>query len=568
MTIYLVFLFLVSSAKISSITLKGVNSLPRKEVTSVLHLKKGEILRKPLLTLGILKLEDLYHSKGFFDFKVIKDSIYYDKEGAHVFLKVNEGKRRIVGKLLFNGIKLIDSMTLQKLVKVQPPFCYDEGILEGVETRLISFYSDTGYPFVELSHNIVSDTLDTLKILYTVKEGPRVVVDNIQILGLKRVRKKIVKREIRIKPGEIYRFSKIIESKRRIYATGLFASVKHYLAEENERGDTVILVFSLEERNPRYVGFGLGVSTPKEAQAKISLGHNNLFNNAQHLDIISELYSDFSRLKRKKIDVNYSEPYLLGFNLTGKTHSFYYQDMDRNLKEWGLDLQIQKMITSHLRLTALLGWKKSYQVKTTEGPTVNLFRLEPLYDTRDNLFNPEKGIFALVKIDRAGGILGGDNDFYRIAFDISQYQRITHGGYILALHLGAGDIWPYEKSKTVLLSEQFTLGGPGSVRGYRRNEIGPNVYNEVHSGTKLLLGNLELRKKVSKHLGFVIFLDVGGLWNSWKNATINENTALSSGLGVRVYTPIGPISLDWGIKLKDRLPSDRGKVILFFGQMF
>jgi len=568
MTNLLIGLFLLSSPKISSITFKGVNSLSHKEVLNVLHLKKGEVLRKPLLTLGLMKLQDLYRSKGFFDFRVVRDTIYTDKKGAHIFIEVDEGKRKVVGKLLFDGITQIDSLTLRKLLKVKPPFFYDEGILRGIETRLITFYSDTGYPFVELSHQIFTDSLDTLTILYSVREGPRVTIGNIQILGLKRVREKIVTREIRIKPGDIYRSSKIIESKRRIYATGLFASVRHYLAEQNERGDTVILVFYLEERNPRYVGFGLGISTPKEAQAKISLGHNNLFNNAQHLDIISELYSDFSTLKRKKFDINYSEPYLLGFNLTGKTHAFYYRDVDRNLREWGADIQIQKMFTSNFRVLALLGWKKSYQVEATEGPTVNLFRLEPLYDTRDNLFNPERGIFAQLKIDRAGGILGGNNDFYRIAFDISWYRIISRGGYIIAAHIGLGDIWPYGRSKATLLSEQFMLGGPGSVRGYGRDKVGPNVYNGIHSGTKLLQGNLELRKKVTNHLGFVLFLDGGGLWNKWEDATSGENTALASGLGVRLYTPVGPLSVDWGIKLKERSPGDKGKVIIFFGQMF
>ena len=258
----------------------------------------------------------------------------------------------------------------------------------------------------------------------------------------------------------------------------------------------------------------------------------------------------------------------MGFNLTGKTHGFYYRDEDRNIREWGFDIQIQKVFTSYFRMATLLGWKRSYQVTTSQSPTVNLFRLEPLYDTRDNLFNPQRGVYSIVRLDRAGGILGGNSDFYRISFDFSRYKRVTKGGYILAFHIGFGDIRPYGRSESVLVSEQFMLGGPGSIRGYGRDEIGPNIYNGVHSGTKLLIGNIEVRKKLTRTFGFVVFLDGGSLSNSWDISALKENRALSGGMGLRVFTPIGPISVDWGLKLVDRPKGDMGKIILFFGQMF
>ena len=79
--------------------------------------------------------------------------------------------------------------------------------------------------------------------------------------------------------------------------------------------------------------------------------------------------------------------------------------------------------------------------------------------------------------------------------------------------------------------------------------------------------NLELRFRIWGKNGLVAFADAGGLYDRWDDADI-QSIALSSGIGFRLWTPVGPLRLDWGIKLKNRSPGDRGRLYLSIGHMY
>ena len=112
------------------------------------------------------------------------------------------------------------------------------------------------------------------------------------------------------------------------------------------------------------------------------------------------------------------------------------------------------------------------------------------------------------------------------------------------------------------------MGGDGSVRGFDRYSIGPlyDPQTNIHYGFYLFNLNLEYRTHFNKKWGGVIFVDMGNLYALRK--LISTEVYVSAGVGVRYFTVIGPLRLDWGIKLNHRSPGDRGRVYLGIGHMF
>lgn len=101
-------------------------------------------------------------------------------------------------------------------------------------------------------------------------------------------------------------------------------------------------------------------------------------------------------------------------------------------------------------------------------------------------------------------------------------------------------------------TEQFSLGGLGSVRGYRQDFLLAD--NGVLLSTEL---RFPILKKSKTLLQVVPFVDLGTTWNSG-STTPENNTLASVGLGLQlVQGNLFTVRLDWGIPLIG-VDSDRG----------
>ncbi|MEO0170003.1 MAG: BamA/TamA family outer membrane protein, partial [candidate division WOR-3 bacterium] len=195
----------------------------------------------------------------------------------------------------------------------------------------------------------------------------------------------------------------------------------------------------------------------------------------------------------------------------------------------------------------------------------DIFRLyqSVFFDTRDNIFDPDFGSFLRFEIYEAGFGYLGNYDYIKWVSDISLYQRFFLSEWKWALRLYFGGISPYIRSDTLPIIDLFTVGGEGQVRGYDRFSIGPDLkrcYSYIcKAGRYPLLFNYEIRRKINDYWGFVLFFDYGYL---------DGDKGYSGGMGIRYFTPIGPIRFDWAIKLKERSPTDRGKIYISLGHMF
>ncbi|MBM3323875.1 hypothetical protein FJY69_10415, partial [candidate division WOR-3 bacterium] len=94
---------------------------------------------------------------------------------------------------------------------------------------------------------------------------------------------------------------------------------------------------------------------------------------------------------------------------------------------------------------------------------------------------------------------------------------------------------------------------------YPERSLGPDSSIQGRFGPAVVNANLELRTPyLLGWVGLVGFADLGTVSRSLRLFAYEY----SAGAGVRVRTPIGPVRLDWGRRLANPLPGDKGRFYL------
>jgi outer membrane translocation and assembly module TamA len=115
---------------------------------------------------------------------------------------------------------------------------------------------------------------------------------------------------------------------------------------------------------------------------------------------------------------------------------------------------------------------------------------------------------------------------------------------------------------------RFFAGGPGSIRGYAPNRVGPlDSQGRPIGGDSLLVGSVELRFPISGDLGGVVFVDAGNVYSGSPAYDLGD-LRVGVGPGIRYNTPIGPFRLDFGVAVNPRSGDSFGRLDFSIGQAF
>jgi outer membrane protein insertion porin family len=209
-------------------------------------------------------------------------------------------------------------------------------------------------------------------------------------------------------------------------------------------------------------------------------------------------------------------------------------------------------------------------LRDIEGKTVSSSMLFSITrDSKDRVWNPSKGSVNSLSFEYAGGVLGGDAYFNR-------YEARSQWFFPLpwtTVFMAQGRIGYVERRSGGVLPDyqKYRLGGINSLRGYDYWSVGLTdpATGQTIGGEKMMVYNFEFRFPLIKEQGVVgiLFLDVGNVYgddNSYSFSDIRK----SAGVGVRWYSPVGPIRLEYGFVL-DRQPGDpSGNMEFTIGGLF
>lgn len=545
--IWFLFITLLTNRTISKITFEENKSIKSRELSQIIISRPKELFSDFNIIQDINRIKHFYTERGFFDTKV-ESTIKEMDESVEIVFKITEGTRPRVKEIRFLNE---NNKNLHKLLVIEKnDFFLQERIKKSADA-IEAFYKDQGYAFAQVQSRAIPDSN---LLIFDIKKDKIYYINDIAIKGLKFCNPSVVHHEIELKKGDTYSRKKILNSQLRIYRLGFFSTVDIDLVKISD--DTLNIVFNVRELKSRIFNWGVGISLPLSFIISIGLEEMNLFNAGHRFKTQPSFKINIKKEWEAKVDLLYSIAYFTTLRLSPSILPFYWYENKQDFirKSWGSEFRISRIFSENIQANIANKYKYTDIEMKTELPdtffgTTNSIKLQLMYDYRNEFFNPRSGAYFVPLIEYAGGIFGGSNHYLRFEAEVRHFQNFLLGKKnILAQRLKMGIVIPTDG---VSLDEKYYLGGQYSIRGYPEKSIGPDSLQDEHYGEVLMNFNLEDRFSVYKNFGIVIFLDVGYIDNK-DNIFRSEFFKASTGIGLRYYTPIGPIRADIGIPITDR----------------
>jgi outer membrane protein insertion porin family len=582
---------------VERITVDGNRYFPAKQIRGEMALKEpwwfsSSPFRQDLLDKDVEYLRDRYQDAGFLSAEVKSKVDLAEGEGkANVHILISEGPQTRAGKIAFEGNNALTASQLLEKLSAKPGLPYNDRMVDEDRYRILSAYSDRGYLYarVEVDRKPHDGTID---VTYRITEDQPVRIGRIIVRGNESTKESAIRRELLLKPGDAYDYEKILKSQQRIYRFGYFSRVRFEPLNPSEKEYVKDMLLSIEERPAGSVEFGVGYGDLDRARGSVEVSYRNLWGLAHYAGVRFEM----SDILTRSI-LNYQHPWFFGYDLQGKfalvwsntehinsqTREIYYNTREASAS-YGVEKKLGEMKAS---LTYAYENVTNYDVEPgvilsfQDIGHVRVSSLIPalVWDLRDDIFNPKKGAIHGIVLKEAMHQLGSQADFTKLSLQSSWY--IPLGPSVLtALSARGGMAWPQYESTDIPLHERFYLGGSTTIRGYTQDSVGPSNLNPDGTttptgGSAMWLLNAEVRVMATEGFGFVLFSDAGRVWlDQNERIIINQPDQLrpparaSYGAGIRYGTPVGPLRIDYGLKINRRPGESPGELHFNIGHAF
>lgn len=571
--------------RIKRLYIQGNDNINKTKIIRAMKTRQARIFHAGFFNEGeftddLERIKILYVTEGFPDVTVDSQFDYDDRGFMYITILINEGKKYIIKDVSISGNKDFSSEELmQALKETISGKLFSEVALQEDVFNLRSFYLSKGYLFVQIDDSASIDPeTGKVDISYKIIENDIVYVERIDIRGNTKTKDKVIRREVRLKPGEKFDGDKLKRSKERLDNLGFFEEVV-FDTEPGSRTNRENLVVEVKETQTGSFSFGGGYSTVEELVGFIEVEQKNFdianfpyfTGGGQDLTFRWELGS-----VREDFSLSFTEPWLFdnpisfGFDAYKTSHDRetdvgYGYSEDRKGGALRLGKEFSEFVRGDIAyrleeidISDVLD-EASNDLKKEVGSTIlSSVELGLIRDTRDSIYNPTKGTILDGSLRCTGGLFGGDKDFLRLFGTFTEYFGFWEKSVIEA-KLRTGALLTFGDTDDIPIYERFYAGGTYTIRGYNERKVGPidTLSEDPIGGESILIGNLEYNYAVLDFIKLATFFDVGNVWRKVEDFA-SGGFKSSIGLGVRVKTPIGPIKLDYGFPLNTE-PGEESK---------
>lgn len=617
-------------AFVKAVYFPGAKKIKESKLRGVVKTKAkslfyGGTLDEEKLQEDVERIKEFYLSKGFFYIKVGKPKVELSKNKKHlyVYFPVKEGPKYYTGDIKIirspDDEKIVREKDIKKLITLKSGEAFNKIKLELILFQIGDLYREKGYIRTQVVPDYVIEEESKLihtKIYITHEPNPAVVED-IRVMGNKTTKEWFIKREILIKPGDIYNVKKVRRSMEKVYNLGFFSDVK-FDYRQGSSPDRIILILKVKEKRTGEFTLGGGYSSAEGLLAYTQISKGNILGVGIRVSAKVEaaykgylvkdgkFLGDPTAEKKLNFEGSYYNPwvfrsyYSLGIGLKNVTYervysklvdgstgyaSYYdterggYLSVGRDIGEDNhLGIKYEYM-WEHLALKekptseeGIQAWEELREIverrPTSVRSSVTLFAYR---DTRNNVFFPSKGYYTGINLEHAGGILGGDIRFEKPVVWGSIYKgiiwKISTGFQVKTGAIFFPPDVPEDIKESILISRRdaFFLGGADTVRGYDDYSIKPPLENSVLNdpshpmgmgGTAKFQINWETFAPIAGGMvKLAVFLDGGRIW---------EDPAKMG----RDLIRWGPKVLKYGIGIGVRLDTPMGPIRLDYGWPF
>ena len=578
---------------IKEVELTGNTKIETKKIKKNLY-SKPKYLLSFITKRGLFKIEEIkrdsdrikavYIDKGYLDIKVSEPGIRYDeeKDGYVVSFSVEEGVQYKVSKITFSGELTEDQDKIRPELGLLPDSVFSSFTLQADIGKITDFYGDKGYAFANVTPDVRLDKKDNLvNIDYSIEKGREVYIRNIDILDNSRTRDHVIRRELSLQEQSLYSVSKVRAVRYEVNRLGYFEDNTEVVTHRVEGTEDLLDVdIKVEERPTGFFSLGGGVSSVENFLFAGQIQESNLFGYGKTLSLDAQIGG-----VTKVLSLNYRDPYVFGTNwlldVSMYAHDRDYRDFERAAQ--GISVGVGRRIKRYFQVRVFQEFSRQ-NVHNVRGDaqlvisdrkrTIVSTGVGLSWDKRNNYLDPTKGFLLSTAVEWAG-LFAGNTDFIKYNATAKSWIPFWKSTYFGAkanyglLHLiDAGD--------DLVVEERFFLGGPNTLRGFRYRRVGPRRPTEtggyvIIGGVQQILASLDFVVPLSKTVGLkaVAFFDIGNSFDNDEFSLNPSNLKKDAGFGLRWISPLGPMKLDIGFPIGERLPDEEKYEVQFtVGNLF
>lgn len=524
-----------------------------------------------------------YLNEGYVKFRYDPPivTISEDKKWLFISIYVDEGDPYKVSSIDFGGDLLYEKSELFETLELRPEQTFSIQKRNDDIQRLTEKYQDLGYAFVNVNPQMnIQDDTKTLDIRYDFEKGELAYFGEINIVGNTKTRDKVIRRELRIREGELYHGTRLRISRERVERLGFFApgEVVFNSITRKDHKNIVDIEISVKERSTGTVTLGLGYGSVQKFFFSTQVSEMNLFGRGQNLSLSAQLASD---RRSRSLNLGFTEPYFLDSSWSAGFDLFYlsFPIPGKYLQyRKGFNLRTGHPIEDDLftyityKFENLRLDEKRYDLDPeldTVGDEGNLSSVifSVVRDKRNNRFETTKGNYESLSTEYAG--IGADKYFTKFTGEGRFYYPILKD-LVYRTKLEAGYI-VRTTDRPIPPSEKFYLGGPNNLKGFDMFTVSPkSPAGTPLGGVSQFLYIHEFEFPLIREAGLktVLFYDIG---NSY--ATVEDFIGLKGikqdvGFGFRWFSPLGPLRFEWGFPIRPRLGESDVVFNFFIGPPF
>ena len=525
-------------------------------------------------------LESWYLDRGYLQFAVVSTqvSISPNKESVYITININEGDIFKVSDIELSGELKIPEAQIRAMVLLTEGSTFSQALMTTSKEFIARRLGNEGYTFAEIEgYPELNEEAKTAKITFVVKPGMRAYVRRIEFRGNTKTADNVLRREMRQMEGGSANNALIESSKVMLERLGFFKEVRVENVPVAGTNDLLDVIYTVEEQPSGSVGASVGYSQGYGLILGANLSENNFFGTGKQVGV------GLNKSKyQTSINFSYTEPYFtvdgvsVGYSVFARETDYgEYNVSSFSTDTYGASVNWSYPVTDIQRI----GFGFTYENLEISSGTYDSKEISEFVTENGTNFDVvsgnvnwvqstlNRGVFAtrgtMQRISADLALPGSGLEYYKITYK-AQHLRGLYGPLTLKLRADFGYGESYGGTTTMPFFKNFYGGGFGSVRGFKKNTLGPqdtppsglafyddpdpiggNVQVEMGAEVLFPLPFLKDQRSVQSSL----FLDVGNIFNTKCGETqVNcfkpdvGELRYSVGLGATWLSGFGPIT--------------------------
>ena len=534
---------------LKELELLGDPSVDPKELRSFFGLQNKETpYVASQVQAALRRLKSYYLELGFRDAKLLlmEPSLDPEQGSASLRLEIQEGVLYRLAKVEIEGVPA-EELAMQQLSAELIGRPYTPRLGFRLRSKIMDGLANRGYARCEVTWEKNLDPLTGDVVLrYQVEKGEQVYLSEIVIEGNEHTRGRTIRSRMPLEEGDLYDASKVQSGLRRLYASGLFESIRLELDDQNR------LLIHLIENPSLELRLEPGWGSYEGPRLNVVLNELNFLGTARRVSLATHA-SPLAAGSR----FSFYEPRVFGSE-TDATFSLFAEQREEpsfSFENVGFDSVLSRRLTR--QLSASLGYEFRLNELTDvdvqvldpdelEEPNVGQLSLSLAYDDRDDLLLPTQGKRARVQFEFAERSLGSEIDFLRSSIDWSYIWDLGPDDGLVFNTRGVL-VYTLDGLTALPLGERVFLGGENSVRSFTEDDLGPkDASGQARGGEGSTFLSTEWRHRLAGNFSSALFFDAGNVVENVEDYLHLDDFRFAVGVGLRYSLPIGPLRIDLG----------------------